>query len=254
MRATLSLLGRVFCRCKKPFHLWPGIPILLRKTHALHAVPRAARPHASAADGGPLAQLRSLRPRGQNCPPGLRAPGGPAAGGRRHALWGVEWRGRRTGSCPHPHPPPLPPPPPALAPPPSRNRVPRGHPQGTSRQTPACPRPPGRRRRFPAAPSRPVGAWCRGAQARRPAGVGRVKSTFSGTWTSCIQDVRSGEPAPARGRGGEAYIRSSGPLEGLPLQTKARSRRRHLPEAGTVHIATPLPRRECGQDPGAARR
>ena len=199
-----------------------------------------------------IAEFAATRPK---LPAGLACPGGPAAGGCRHALWGVEWRGRRTGSCPHPHPPPLPPPPPALAPPPSRNRVPRGHPQGTSRQTPACPRP---ARQAAAVPRRALQACRRVAPGGRRRGgqraSERVKNTFSGTWTSCIQDGRAGEPAPACGRGGEAYIRSSGPLEGLPLQTKARSRRRHLPEAGTVHIAAPLPRRECGQDPGAARR
>ena len=97
--------------------------------------------------------------------------------GRRQAVAAMRFgagRGRRTGSCPPPppHPPPLPPLPPALAPPPSRNRVPRGHPQGTSWQTPACPRP---ARQAAAVPRRALQA-CRRVVPRGGEGAGEAAS------------------------------------------------------------------------------
>ena len=146
----------------------------LRKTHAVHAVPCAPPPRASAANVDISAQLQSLRPRIPNCPPDcvLRQP---AAGGCRRALWS------EGGGAAHWQLPSLPPPPRA-SPAPLPQPVPRGMLQGTLRQAPRARGPPGRRRRFPAAPSRPVGAWCQGATGGRAAGVGASQKHIFKHW------------------------------------------------------------------------
>ena len=99
----------------------PAFP--LRKTHAVHAVPRTAVAAARRRGRRPpraIAEFAAAQPK---MPAALCAP---AAGGRRlpHALWGGG-EARRTGTCPLS----LSPPPPAFAPPPPP-LPPPAHPHG----------------------------------------------------------------------------------------------------------------------------
>ena len=113
------------------------------------ARPAAARIGRERRHQRAIAEFAAAHPK---LPAGLCAP---ATGGRRLPPCALErGEGQRTGSCP----PPLPPP--RASPAPLPQPVPRGMLQGTLRQAPRARGPPGRRRRFPAAPSRPVGAWC----------------------------------------------------------------------------------------------
>ena len=135
----------------------PGVLVILHKTHSVHAVPRAAPLRASAADSGPRAQLWSCGRAGKAARPAC-AP--RAAGGRR--LPPCAWEGRERAGANRQL--PSSPPPPARAspaPPPSRNRVPRGHAAGHFAADATCPRSARQEAAVPAEPPKP--AWCQGA-------------------------------------------------------------------------------------------
>ena len=189
----------------------PAFP--LRKTHAVHAVPRTAVAAARRRGRRPpraIAEFAAAQPK---MPAALCAP---AAGGRRrpHAFGGGGGA-RRTGTCPLSL---SPPPPPAFAPPPApatagaparlcrralRGRLLHARPAGGSRLP----------------PPKPVGAWCQGLQARRTAGVEASQKHIFRHGAGCRRagariQFQGSQPRPAQG--GPPPPRARGAAGGPP--------------------------------------